>query len=105
MTRTTWALLAVGLVTAVTAAAFETIPILAPITDKTLVVWCSLDTLDQRGGSVFTLEKGDLFDGLVVGRYRTQAPGGCHGKAIFPADWKDGPDRGSLSKNNRESKL
>lgn len=49
------------------AAALELSPALPPITDKTLVVWCTLDQLDQRGGSVLTLEKDEQFDGLVFG--------------------------------------
>jgi len=67
MTRTIWPLLFVCLATAVTATTFEINPALPPITDKTLAVWCRLDNLDQRGGSVLTLEKDDRFDGLVFG--------------------------------------
>lgn len=64
---------------AVTATAFEIDPTLPSITDKTMVVWCSLDNLDQRGGSVLTLEKGDCFDGLVFGE-------------VAPRTWMAGSD-------------
>ena len=79
MTRTTWSLLVVCLATAVTATSFEPTPTLPPITDKTLVVWCSLDNLDQRGGSVLSLEKDDRFDGLVFGE-------------VAPRTWMAGSD-------------
>ncbi len=72
-------MLAVCLAAAVTANAFELTPTLPPITDKTLVVWCSLDNLNQRGGSVLTLEKGDCFDGLVFGE-------------VAPRTWMAGSD-------------
>jgi len=78
MPRTIWPLLALCLATAVMATAFES-PTLPSITDKTLVVWCSLDNLDQRGGSVLTLEKGDCFDGLVFGE-------------VAPRKWMAGSD-------------
>ena len=39
-----------------------------PIGDKTLVAWVSPANLDQRGGSVLTIEKaGGVFDGIVFG--------------------------------------
>ena len=79
MTRTTGSLLAIFLAAAVTASAFEFNPTLPQITDKTLVVWCSLDNLDQRGGSVLTLEKDDRFDGLVFGE-------------VAPRTWMAGSD-------------
>lgn len=79
MTRTTWSVLTLCLATAVTATAFEINPALPPITDKTLVVWCRLDNLDQRGGSVLTLEKDDCFDGLVFGE-------------VAPRKWMAGSD-------------
>ena len=38
------------------------------IKDKTLVAWVSCDNLDQKGGSVLTVEKsGGVFDGIVFG--------------------------------------
>ena len=38
------------------------------IKDKTLVVWASLETLDQRSGSVLTIDDGfGHFDGIVFG--------------------------------------
>lgn len=79
MTRTTWPLLTLCLISAVTATAFEITPTLPEITDKTLVVWCSIDNLDQRGGSVLSLEKGDCFDGLVFGE-------------VAPHKWMAGSD-------------
>ena len=79
MARTIWTFLAVCLATTVTAAAFEQTPTLPSITDKTLVVWCSIDNLEQRGGSVLTLEKDDCFDGLVFGE-------------VAPHTWMPGSD-------------
>lgn len=40
-----------------------------PLTDKTLVAWVQIDDLDQRGGSVLTVEHPDVqqFDGIVLG--------------------------------------
>lgn len=40
-----------------------------PVRDKTLVAWVRLDSLDQRGGSVLTIERADLaqFDAIVFG--------------------------------------
>ncbi len=40
-----------------------------PLRDKTLVAWVRLSTLDQRGGSVLTVERpdGQQFDALVFG--------------------------------------
>jgi hypothetical protein len=39
-----------------------------PITaDKTLVAWVSLANLNQRGGSVLTIQDGDRFDAIVFG--------------------------------------
>ena len=35
--------------------------------DKTLVSWVSLWHLEQRGGSVLTLQRGEEFDGIVIG--------------------------------------
>jgi sucrose-6-phosphate hydrolase SacC (GH32 family) len=67
MRRATWTCLALCLTAAVATAAFERNPILPSISDKTLVVWCNLDNLEQRGGSVLTLEQDDCFDGLVFG--------------------------------------
>jgi hypothetical protein len=46
-------------------------PPLKPIGDKTLVAWVTLANLDQRGGSVLTLDwaggPADAFDGIVFG--------------------------------------
>ena len=40
-----------------------------PLTDKTLVAWVQVDDLDQRGGSVLTVEHpdGQQFDAIVLG--------------------------------------
>ncbi len=53
-----------------------------PVRDKTLVAWVELDDLEQRGGSVLTLEHPDAnqFDALVFGE-RT------------PRKWMPGSDR------------
>ena len=42
-------------------------PELPEIQDKTLVVWCSVADLDQRGGGVLTLERDNHFDAIVFG--------------------------------------
>ena len=40
----------------------------ATLNDKTLIVWASLTTLDQRGGTALTIDNGDkTFDGIVFG--------------------------------------
>jgi len=39
----------------------------AASTDKTLVAWVTVDDLDQRGGSVLTIQSGDRFDAIVFG--------------------------------------
>ncbi len=90
MTRSAWTLLALCLATAVTADAFEIVPSLSPITDKTLVVWCSLDNLDQRGGSVLTLEQNDRFDGLVFGE-------------VAPRTWMAGSDNLTRTPHNQSA--
>jgi len=41
--------------------------------DKTLIVWVSLATLDQRGGSALTIDNGDgAFDGIVFGEVESK---------------------------------
>lgn len=51
-----------------------------PLKDKTLVAWVTPSTLDQRGGSVLTLEKpGSVFDAIVFGE-------------IAKATWMPGSD-------------
>jgi beta-fructofuranosidase len=53
---------------------------LPAILDKTLVAWVSPNNLDQRGGSVLTLEKGGgTFDGIVFGE-------------LTPGKWMAGSD-------------
>ena len=36
-------------------------------TDKTLVTWVALANLNQQGGSALTVQRGDEFDGIVLG--------------------------------------
>jgi len=44
-----------------------------PLGDKTLVVWVSLATLDQRGGSALTIDNGNgAFDGVVFGEVESK---------------------------------
>ena len=51
-----------------------------PIVDKTLVAWVSPANLEQRGGSVLTIEdRGAHFDGIVFGE-------------LVPARWMAGSD-------------
>ncbi|GIX00156.1 MAG: hypothetical protein KatS3mg111_3488 [Pirellulaceae bacterium] len=51
-----------------------------PLHDKTLVAWAIPDNLDQRGGSVLTIEKpGGVFDAIVFGE-------------LAPATWMPGSD-------------
>ena len=50
-------------------------------TDKTLVAWVTLDDLDQRGGSVLTIQVGENFDGVVFGE--RQAGKWMAGSAFF----------------------
>ncbi len=53
----------------------------APIHEKTLVAWVTLENLEQRGGSVLTLEKpGGEFDAIVFGELtpRRWMPGSAH---------------------------
>lgn len=38
-----------------------------PSTDKTLVAWVALRYLEHRGGTVLTLQRGEVFDGIVAG--------------------------------------
>lgn len=58
------------------------------ITDKTLVVWASLENLEQRGGSVLTIDnRHDNFDGIVFGE-------------IEPGRWMAGSD--GFSRTNKE---
>lgn len=48
--------------------------------DKTLIVWVSLTSLDQRGGSALTIDNGDgAFDGIVFGE-------------VEPKRWMPGSD-------------
>ena len=48
--------------------------------DRTLVVWCTPATLDQRGAGVLGLEDGDEFDAIVLGEARPRVwMGGSHG--------------------------
>lgn len=52
-----------------------------PLTNKTLVAWVTLAGLEQRGGSVLTLEKpGGVFDAVVFGE-------------IAPGTWMAGSDQ------------
>jgi sucrose-6-phosphate hydrolase SacC (GH32 family) len=51
----------------------------AASTDKTLVSWVTLDNIDQRGGSVLTIQQGARFDGIVFGE-------------IQPGQWMAGSD-------------
>ncbi len=49
----------------------------ARISDKTLLAWVQLANLDQRAGSVLTIQDFREFDGIVFGevRPRTWMPG------------------------------
>ena len=40
------------------------------IKEKTLISWCTLDNLTQRGGSILTIDRGDgsVFDGIVLAK-------------------------------------
>ena len=53
-----------------------------PVSNKTLLAWVRMDDLDQRGGSVLTLDKKnkDEFDGIVYGERirRKWMPGSNH---------------------------
>lgn len=56
--------------------------------DKTLVVWASLSSLDQHGGSALTIDNGDgSFDGLVYGE-------------LAPGRWMAGSD--GFARTNKE---
>lgn len=58
------------------------------LTDKTLVVWASPGTLDQRGGSALTVDNSDgAFDGVVFGE-------------LEPKRWMPGSD--TFSRTNRD---
>ena len=35
-------------------------------TDKTLVSWVSINNMDVNGGSILTLQDGELFDGIIL---------------------------------------
>ena len=60
-------LLALPLFGTLTAAA---VPAVAPLRDKTLVVWAAPANLDQRGGSVLTIDDGQgHFDGIIFGEH------------------------------------
>ncbi|MEC7725208.1 MAG: DUF1553 domain-containing protein, partial [Planctomycetota bacterium] len=47
----------------------STAPLPSPLAAKTLEAWVQLDTLDQRGGGVVTVQdlQGDVFDSIVYG--------------------------------------
>lgn len=58
-------------------------------TDKTLVAWASLDALDQRGGSILTLQNGATFDAIVYGERaprKWMAGSEMFNRSIKPAD-------------------
>lgn len=60
----------------------------AVLSDKTLVVWASLATLDQHGGSALTIDNGDgAFDGIVFGE-------------LSPKRWMPGSN--GFSRTNKE---
>ena len=58
------------LVGTVTASFARAQPEKASIGDKTLLAWVQLASLDQRGGSVLTLQDLREFDGIVFGEVR-----------------------------------
>ena len=58
------------LVGTVTASFARAQPEKASIGDKTLLAWVQLASLDQRGGSVLTLQDLREFDGIVFGEIR-----------------------------------
>lgn len=66
-----------------------------PLTDKTLVAWVQVDDLDQRGGSVLTVENGDSrqFDAIVFGERvaRRWMPGSDSFRRTPPRqnDWQE----------------
>src|SRR5262245_27337729 len=61
-----------------------------PLKDKTLVAWVSPANLDQRGGSVLTIEKpGAVFDGIVFGE-------------LAAATWMPGSDNWNRTKREQK---
>ena len=52
-----------------TKSVYKSAPIAKMLTDKTLETWVTLDRLEQRGGSAFTIQtlNGVTFDGIVFG--------------------------------------
>jgi hypothetical protein len=74
-------------------AVMRTAPIALDIHEKTLVSWVRLDGLDQRGGSVLTLQSDDgrVFDAIVFGE-RT------------PRQWMAGSDYFKRSPENNSGK-
>ena len=84
----TWTfLIGVALAVSVSAAALK---------DRTLVSWAAPATLDQRGGSVLTINQGDRFDGLVFAELAkgTWMLGSdyfrrtCKDQKSWPKEWK-----------------
>src|SRR5690242_11904251 len=62
-----------------------------PVNHKTLVAWVTPSTLDQRGGSVLTIEKpGGIFDGIVFGELK-------------PATWMAGSDNFKRTKQDQST--
>ena len=63
-----WYCLLVALMACICSTYAEAADMDIKINDKTLVVWASPADLDQKGGSVLTIEKpGEIFDGIVFG--------------------------------------
>jgi hypothetical protein len=62
--------ISVVLISAVPSGAEPTAPPRGEITDKTLVTWVSPANLQQQGGGVVSLMKGEVFDALVLGEKR-----------------------------------
>lgn len=63
----------------------------APLVDKTLVAWVAPANLDQRGGSVLTIDDGDShFDAIVLGE-------------LAPARWMAGSDGFARTPRNQDA--
>ena len=58
-------------------------------TDKTLVSWVTIDNLDANGGSILTLQDGELFDGIILSEKGESWIAGSEQDRIVPTATSD----------------
>ena len=57
--------------------------------DKTLVSWVTIDNLDANGGSILTLQDGELFDGIILSEKGESWIAGSEQDRIVPTATSD----------------